>query len=116
MCISITDMKTTLAQLERKRTQLLHKIEKLSPWIQGSLVSTSRFCGKPNCACHHGGPKHPVLFITSSENGKTISLYVPRQLERQVLTWSANYKKLKEVLRELSEIQRQVIRLREPAP
>ena len=106
-------MKITHRNLEQKRLRLLRRIEKLSPWLQGSLVSTSRFCGKPGCSCHHEGSKHPVLFVTSTENGKTVSLYVPRNMEAQVRTWVANYKKFKILLKELSETQRQVVRLRE---
>ena len=116
MCISITDMRNKLHQLDAKRKSRLRKIEKLSPWLQGSLVATSRCCGKANCTCHQGGPKHPVLFVTWTEDGKTVSLYVPRRLEQRVRVWTENYKKLKQVLRELAGIQRQVIRFREGGP
>lgn len=85
----------------------------MDPWIQGSLVSTKRICGKPNCSCHHGGSKHPALFVTWKEQEKTLSLYVPRKLESEVKAWAGNYKRLKAVLREISGIQRQIVRLRE---
>ena len=85
----------------------------LHPWIEGSLVSTSRFCGKKNCACHHGGIKHPVLYVTWKEKGKTVSLYIPRKLENDVRRWVQNYRKLKELTREVSDIQKQIVRLRE---
>jgi hypothetical protein len=107
-------MRITLRSLERKRLARLRRIETLSPWLQGTLVSTARVCGKPGCACHRGGSKHPVLFVTTAENGKTASLYVPRRMEAQVRVWVANYQKLKALLRELSDIQRQIVRLREP--
>ena len=85
----------------------------LNPWIEGSIVSTSRFCGKKNCACHHGGPKHPVLYVTWKEKGKTVSLYIPRKIENDVRRWVQNYRKLKELTREVSDIQKQIVRLRE---
>lgn len=65
------------------------------------------------CACHHNGPKHPVLFLTWKEAGKTISLYIPRQLESAVKEWAQNYKKLKALIRQVSEVQKQIVRLRE---
>jgi hypothetical protein len=99
--------------LETKQLKSLQKITTLRPWIEGSLVSTSRFCGKKNCACHHGGPRHPVLYVTWKEKGKTISLYIPRKLESDVRRWVQNYRKLKELIREVSDIQKQIIRLRE---
>lgn len=48
-------MKTLKQTLEAKQLNSLRKMTTLSPWIEGSLVSTSRFCGKKNCACHQGG-------------------------------------------------------------
>ena len=99
--------------LETKQLKLLQKMAPLHPWIEGSLVSTSRFCGKKNCACHHGGFKHPVLYVTWKENGKTVSLYIPRIMETDVRKWVQNYRKLKELTREVSDIQKQIVRLRE---
>jgi hypothetical protein len=107
------DMKGQKQSLEAKRLKPLRKIQTLIPWIEGSLVSTSRFCGKKNCICHQGGSKHPVLYITWKEQGKTVSLYVPRRLESEVIGWVQNYKRLKDLIREISEIQKQIIGLRE---
>lgn len=109
-------MKSLKQTLEAKRFKSLQKINTLLPWIEGSLVSTSRFCGKKNCICHHEGPKHPVVYVTWKEKGKTISLYVPRRMEKEVIRWVQNYKKLKDLIREISEIQKQIIRLREDNP
>lgn len=99
--------------LQTNQLKLLQKMAPLHPWIEGSLVSTSRFCGKKNCACHHGGLKHPVLYVTWKENGKTVSLYIPRIMETDVRKWVQNYRKLKELTREVSDIQKQIVRLRE---
>jgi hypothetical protein len=109
-------MKSLKQTLEAKRFKPLQKVNTLLPWIEGSLVSTSRFCGKKNCICHHEGPKHPVVYVTWKEKGKTISLYVPRRMEKEVIRWVQNYKKLKDLIREISEIQKQIIRLREDNP
>jgi hypothetical protein len=113
MYIYYTDMKSLRAPLQAKRLSLHRQIQNLGPWIEGTLVSTSRKCGKENCACHHQGPKHSVLFVTWKESGKTVSLYIPRQLEAEVKQWTENYKKLKALLRQISEVQKQIVRLRE---
>lgn len=84
-----------------------------SAWIEGTLVDTSRKCGKKTCTCHNNGPRHPVLFVTWKEEGKTVSLYIPRQLEPTVREWAQNYKKLKALIRQISDIQKQIIRLRD---
>jgi hypothetical protein len=57
-----------------------------------------------------------VLYVTWKEKGKTVSLYVPRKIENDVQRWVQNYRKLKELTREVSDIQKQIIRLREDNP
>lgn len=106
-------MKTTKRILEAKKGKLLSKIAELGPWIEGTIVTTTRICGKTNCACHKGDSKHPVMYVTWKENGKTVSLYVPRKLEKEVSSWGANYKKLKALIREISDVQKDIVRLRE---
>ena len=113
MYIYYMDMKTTRTRLEAKRSRVLKKIINLGPFIQGSLVSTTRICGKKGCACRHGGPKHPATYLTWKQDQKTVSLYVPRALESEIMLWTLNYKKLKAILQELSDIQREVLKLRE---
>jgi hypothetical protein len=99
--------------LTAKQLKTIQKIATLHPWIEGSLVSTSRFCGKKNCSCHHGVAKHPVLYVTWKEKGKAVSLYIPKGLENGVRRWVQNYRMLKELTREVSDIQKQIVRLRE---
>ncbi len=106
-------MKVTRRILELQRHRFVNKIASLDPWIEGTFVSTSRRCGKKNCACHQGGAKHPVLYLTWKEDGKTHSLYVPKKWEMEVKAWVENYKKLKALIREVTLLQRQVIGLRE---
>jgi len=106
-------MKITYRTLEAQRRRLISKITSVDPWIEGTFVSTSRRCGKKNCACHQGGIKHPVLYLTWKENGKTFSLYVSKRWEIDVRRWTENYKKLKVLIREVTLLQRQMIGLRE---
>jgi hypothetical protein len=60
----------------------------------------------------HQGPKHPVMYLTSKRQGKTVSVYVPRGLEAEVRTWVENYRKAKELIRTISDVQKEIIRLR----
>ena len=106
-------MKAKKQTLQAQRNKLISRISKLNPWIEGTVVNTTRICGKKNCACHRDGPKHPVMHVTWKENGKTVSLYVPKKMEAEVSKWALNYKKLKETIREISNIQKDIVRLRE---
>jgi len=100
-------------QLERKQERLKARLSKVGPWIQGSVSVTERICGKKNCACRQGGPKHPAMFVTWKEARKTVALYVPRKMEREVRAWAENYRRVKEILAEASDVQKQILRLRE---
>jgi len=113
MLYYIIDMKRGKRLLGNKRDKLLQRITKLSPWIEGTLVTTTRICGRENCVCHTSGQKHPVMYVTWKENGKTVSLYIPKNLEAEVKSWVENYKGLKELIRQISNIQKDIVRLRE---
>ena len=91
----------------------MKKIAGVGPWMEGTVVVTQRLCGRKNCICHTAGQKHPVMYVTWKEGGKTVSLYVPKARESEAREWADNYKKLKELLREVSVIHRQMIRLRD---
>lgn len=106
-------MKDRKKELERRREQAVRRIAELGPWIQGSVVVVKRVCGQKGCACHRGGEKHPAMYLTGKEAGKTVALYVPRGMEAEAKTWADNYKKLKRLIREVSQLQREILKLRE---
>lgn len=106
-------MKDRKKELEKRREELVGRMSELSPWIQGSVVVVQRVCGQKGCACHRGGKKHPAMYLTGKEEGKTVALYVPRKLEAEARVWAGNYKKLKKLVREVSEVQRQILKLRD---
>ena len=90
----------------------MRQLSTLGSWIEGTLVSTDRTCGKKSYACMNQGSKHPVMYITGKEKGKTVSLYIPRKLEAEVSTWVNNYRKAKELIRKISNVPKEIIRLR----
>jgi hypothetical protein len=107
------DMNDQRLTLEQKRKGLMDRLHKIGPFVIGSVVHVERICGKTNCACRKGGPKHPAMFVTWKQDGKTVTLYVPRKLEKEVEEWVENYKKAKELLGQISDAQKNIIRLRE---
>lgn len=106
-------MSLNRTQLQARRRELLREMKKVGPWVEGTVVCTQRICGTSGCACRRNGPKHPAMFLTGKDHGKTVCLYVPRKLESQVKGWSQNYKTLKGLIRALSDVQKQIIRLRD---
>lgn len=103
--------------LLRKQQALLKHFAQVGPFVDGSLVTIARTCGTPTCKCHTTGEKHRSLYLTykgrrrkPGEPAKTKTLYIPVALEKEVQQWSQECAKLREIIRQVSEIQRDIIR------
>ena len=91
----------------------MRQLKQIGPLIGDSVVVVQRKCGKKSCACHHDGPKHPAMFVTWKEKGKTKALYVPRAMEAEVRRWAENNRTLRALICRITEVQKRIIRLRE---
>ena len=105
-----------LKKMLKKRTGLLKQLRTLGPMIDGSLVASERKCGNPNCSCATG-KKHPTNILTykpprthPGKPSKTKTLYVPVGLVQEVKKWSKECAKARYLIREVSDIQREIIR------
>lgn len=106
-------MKRKRQSIEVQRGHLIRKLGHLQPWMEGTVVVTRRICGSMGCACRHGGEKHPAMYVTWKEKGKTVSIYVLRDREKNVVRWAKEWKRLKTLIREGTRLSRELIRLRE---
>lgn len=95
--------------LIKKQKKLTKKLVGLIPFIEGSLTTTYRTCNSTGCACQRG-QKHPSMFFTWKENKVTKSLYVPTEKQSLALECQKNYKKLKSVIKLLSDLQKQILK------
>lgn len=83
--------------------------------IKGSLVTLSRRCGKPNCKCTRG-ERHQGLFLSFKIKQKPFLIYIPKRLEKKVITLANNHKKLNQIVDELSKVNREIIVLEKRNP
>jgi hypothetical protein len=86
---------------------LQHRLQQLattSPVLAASFGTYTHRCGPPSCRCHHGGPLHAGQPLTCKENGKTRSVYVPKELLPEVRTWLAEHKRLKALRHEIHQL------------
>jgi hypothetical protein len=104
------------ASLLRKRQALLKHLSAVEPLLDGSLVTIYKTCGNPSCKCAKGA-KHKGLYLTykgqrkePGKAAKTKTLYVPVALEAEVRKWSQECAKARELIRQISEVQRDIIR------
>lgn len=89
--------------LLNRRKKALGNMPKPQECIRGSLVIMRRFCGKPNCRCLKG-KKHKAVYLSQSLKGKTKMIYIPEAQAKKATKQIKNYRRVKEVLNILSNI------------
>jgi len=90
----------------------LKRLATQSPVLAASFGTYTHRCGLPSCRCHHGGPLHTGQHLTFKEDGKTRSVYVPKQLLPEVRTWLAEHQRLKNLLHEIHQLTVALLRAR----
>jgi hypothetical protein len=82
--------------------------------IRGSLLEKYKPCGKPNCKCADGPGHGPKYYLSVSHSGRRPEVeYVPGDYAEQVELFLSNFKKAKQLLEEISDINREILRRRE---
>lgn len=95
-------------RLFEKRDDLFRKIPKRPVIIRGSLVEMKRTCGKAGCRCLKKSP-HRSLYISQNFEGKTRMIYVPKSSEEAVRRGVLEYRRMKDILDELSAIHLELL-------
>jgi hypothetical protein len=88
----------------------LKRLAATSPLLAGSLGQAFRPCGTPSCRCHHGGPKHAAYQLTFKDQGRSRSVYVPKDLVQEVRQWLATQRRLDQLLHEIHQLSMALIR------
>jgi hypothetical protein len=96
--------------IRRMLDSRLKQLATRSPVLAASLNAYTHRCGRPTCRCRHGGPLHTGQHVTCHEQGKTRSVYVPKDLLPEVRAWIAEHKRLKRLLHEIHLLSLALIR------
>jgi len=88
---------------ERAIRSRLAQIVHGQPVMRATPCMREVTCGKASCRCARGD-KHRALYVSCRVRGKSRQLFVPRSLEGQVRQWVANYRRVQELLEQLSEL------------
>ena len=94
----------------RTRSQLAQLLSQRGV-MRGTLLERRRVCGKPNCRCVQGDG-HEGLYLVISEGGRTRQLYIPKEWERRVRQWVADYHQAREHLEAISRLYWDKVRKR----
>lgn len=90
---------------EEMRRKLLKELSGLGNMIRGTLVHTTRKCGRKGCHCMTGGARHEVCYMTiSTRHARNRTVHVERSIEKRVSEGIASYKRAWEILEELGRL------------
>lgn len=95
--------------IRRFRDARIKKLARAGPLLAGSLVQIAKHCGRPGCHCQTG-EKHVGWYLTRSVAGKTQTTYVPQEMLQEVQGWIVEYRRIKQLIAEISELNRALIR------
>src|SRR3954464_9494257 len=102
------------AVLRKRRTALIRQLPPLHAILRGSLVERYKRCGKPGCKCAYGPGHGPKYYLSVSYPGLRPQMdYVPQESYTQTVELLANYRRAREILEEICEINRELLRRRE---
>ncbi len=89
--------------IQRFRAARLKQLHARGPVLAASLVRIAKHCGRGGCHCQHGA-KHVGHYLTFKQQGKTHTVYVPRDLLPEVKAWIAEHRRLRRLSQEISAL------------
>jgi hypothetical protein len=88
--------RVSTTRLIQRRDAWLKKLGELGPMTRGSLVTAKR-------------GNHVAHQLTVSVQGKTHTVYVPKDMTKEVKEWIKNHRRLQRILKEVSKLNMAII-------
>jgi hypothetical protein len=88
--------RVSTTRLIQRRDAWLKKLGELGPMTRGSLVTAKR-------------GNHVAHQLTVSVQGKTHTVYVPKDMTEEVKEWIKNHRRLQRILKEVSKLNMAII-------
>ena len=95
-----------MESLEQKRLRKLGDLGQDRPLVAGSLSRVERRDARGKVTAYH--------LLTFKEAGKTRSVYVPKDLVKEVQSWIRNHRKLKQLMADISTLSIAIIQKHVP--
>lgn len=99
-------------ELKDSKMELMQELAALDGMIRGSIVIGMKKCGRKDCECERLGKAiHPYRILTTTTGvGKTRITYIKISEEQLFSLGVKQYKRAKEIIDELGEINAQLIK------
>jgi len=101
-------------ELESRKLELIGELAGLGGMLRGSIVVSTKKCGNKGCECERKNIRiHPFQMLTTTTGvGKTKGVYIRKAEMESFRDGLAQYKRVKEIIEELSEINIRLIKAR----
>lgn len=103
-----------MSRFERRREAKLKQLAQCKPLVAASLCKVNRRCGNPNCKCARG-EFHSAHALTYKVKRKTRVVHVPKDMVEEVRRWVQEHKRVKRLVREISNNSLAIIHSHVPA-
>lgn len=107
-----TKLGETVKKLLIKRLQLWQKLIGINNFVRGTVVELRRTCTYKGCKLCESGKKHPANYLSTSKDGKTRLVYLPKGQKAEVMKLTKSYKELKEIIEKISDTNVELIKLK----
>jgi hypothetical protein len=102
-------------RLLQRRRKAVARLGDVGEVLRASLLERLTQCGKGSCKCMAGQKHGPSYYLTVSyPKGKTRQIYVSKDLKKIAESWIENYHRVWAALEEISEINLELLRLKDP--
>jgi len=109
--------KLNAPQLLRDRAKVVARLQGLdwSGILRASLIERMTQCSKAGCKCMRGEKHGPAYYLTVTyPKGKNRQAYVSKEFKSKAEAWIANYHQVWTLLEEISRINWELLRLKDP--
>ncbi len=99
-------------QLEQQRQRRVKSAPDLTQVLRGSLFERRIRCGQPSCHCATGKGHAVTCVGVTLSGGKNVQVTVPAELVPVVQQWTENYRRLWDLIEDVSAVNRELLRAR----
>lgn len=100
----------SITVLHRRRQKLLREAASLWLLIRGSSFERFSTCSRPQCVCHKGQRHGPRTYVVVTEQKAQKQHYVPREQVKAVKKGIRQYRRLLEIVWEVTRINLELMR------
>ena len=93
-----------------ERTRLLAELSTLSRLLHGSWVERYSVCARAHCQCHQGARHGPRHYLVINEAGHQKQKYVRHAQVKAALQGLAEYRRLREIVERITQINLTVMK------